>query len=249
MSNKEKRERAKERLRKRVEDATELVGKKTKKETRYDEDNNKKECDHVWIESYESRDHTEITYSCENCFDRKTEKQTFEPYKFKLLPHELKNHGPAEHHLDTRKYAAPSDAIKIKGNLILRNKIFDNCFKNRVITNVNVTGLEEKSDILDTIIPKIIVDECVASKTLLEKIQEQGYNVWYLGKGLPDEEIFKIVEEQKAILVTEDEEFHNKVLDDKLTHDPIFVIRNIENVMDNVGVIQRHMKRFEEKRR
>jgi hypothetical protein len=27
------------------------------------------------------------------------------------------------------------------------------------------------------------------------------------------------------------------------------VIRNIENVMDNVGVIQRHMKRFEEKRR
>ncbi len=174
-------------------------------------------------------------------------KPEIEPYKFKLLPHELKNHGPAEHHPDPRKYTAPIDTIKKKGNLIERNKMFDNCFKNRVITNVNVTGLEEKSDILDTIIPKIIVDECVASDKLLEKIQEQGYHIWYLGKGLPDEEIFKIVEEQKAILVTEDEEFHNKMLDDKLTHDPIFVIRNTENVMDNVGVIKRHMRRFEEK--
>jgi len=248
MSNKEKRERAKERLRKRVEVATEFVGKKTKRETRYDENDNKKECDHVWKKSYESEDHIEIVYHCENCFIHKTEKQkVLEPYKFKLLPHELKNHGPAEHHKNTRKYTAPSERISLKGNLILRNKIFNNCFKNKVITNVNVTGLEEKSDILDTIIPKIFVDECVMSLKLLEKIQEIGYNVEYLGRGLLDEEIFKTVEEQKAVLVTEDKEFHDKVLNDKPTHDPIFISRDTDKVLENVGVIQRHMKRFEEK--
>ena len=247
MTNREKRERAKERLRKRVEAATEFTSKKTKNESIDDENDNKKECVHIWIKQYETKDHTEIIYSCENCFDRKTEKQTFEDFKFKFSPYEIKNHGPAEHHKDTRKYTASIEQIELKGNLILRNKIFNNCFKNRVITNVNVTGLEEKSEILDTIIPKIIVDECVMSLKLLEKIQEIGYNVEYLGRGLLDEEIFKKVEEQKAILVTEDKEFHDKVLDDKPTHDPIFIARNTDKILENVGVIQRYMKRFEEK--
>ena len=241
MSKRKKRE---ENLRRRVAAIAKSLEKDNKEKI------NKKhhvtaKCVHVWNKFCESEDHTEIEYYCDNCHVHKTEKQTFEHYKFKLLPHELKNHGPAEHHLDPRKYTAPLESIRLRGDLIQRNKIFNNCFRSKVITNVNVTGLEEKSEILDTLIPKIIVDECVTSLKLLEKIQEIGYNVEYLGRGLPDEEIFKTVEEQNAVLVTEDKEFHDKVLHNKPTHDPIFVSRNTEKVLENVDVIQRYMKRFE----
>ncbi len=206
------------------------------------------DCNHVWVFHNKSEDHTEIEYYCDECHNHKTEKQEQkEQYKPKLLPHEIKNHGPAEHHIDSRKYTAPAEKIQLDGDLIARNKIFDNCFQNRVIINVNITGLEEKSNVLDTIIPKIIVDECVANSTLIKKIKELGYNVWYLGRGLPDDEIFKVVKEQNAILVTEDEEFHNRVLDDLPIHDPIFIVRNTDIILENVGVIQRYMKRFEEK--
>ena len=239
-----KRKRREENLRKRVKAITSPPIKDTKKNTNNKEQNNE-ECIHEWKKHHESRDHTELVYFCENCYNQKTEKQTFEHYKFKLLPHELKNHGPAEHHVDSRKYTAPLEQIILKGDLIKRNQIFNNCFQNKIISNVDVTGLEEKSEILDRIIPKIIVDECVANKTLLKKIQESGYHVWYLGRGLSDEEIFKIVIEQTAILITEDEEFHNKVLDQKLTHDPIFIHRDTSAILENMGVIKRHMKKFE----
>jgi hypothetical protein len=204
-----------------------------------------KNCEHVWKVFCNLENSAEIEYSCEKCLIHKTETKSHNEFKPKLLPHELKNHGPAEHHHDPRKYTAPLEKIILKGDLIEKNKIFNNCLQNKVLTNNNVTGLDEKSEILDDIIPKIIVDECVANDTLIKKIQECGYDVGYLGPGLSDEEIFQKVLKIKAVLVTEDKEFHNRVLDDKPTHDPIFVSRHTEHVIENAEIIQRHMKQFE----
>jgi len=206
-----------------------------------------KNCDHVWKVFCNVEDSSEIEYTCEKCLIHKTDTKSPELFESKLLPHELKNHGSAEHHKDTRKYTAPLEPISMKGDKIERNRIYNNCFKNKLITNVNVTGLEEKLVILDEVIPKIIVDECVASHKIIEKIAEAGYDVKFLKRGLADDVIFGVVNQQKAILVTEDREFHNRILDYKLTHDPIFVSRDTDHVLDNVGVIQRHMKRFEKK--
>ena len=106
--------------------------------------------------------------------------------------------------------------------------------------------MENKIKEVDKIIPKIILDECVANPTLIKKIQELGYNVWYLGRKLSDDEILLVVEKQNAVLVTEDKEFHNRVLDNKPIRDPIFVGRNTNQIIENVEVIQKHMKQFEE---
>ncbi|EIJ64984.1 hypothetical protein BD31_I0781 [Candidatus Nitrosopumilus salaria BD31] len=242
MSKRKKRE---ENLRRRVAAIAKSMKKETKKNIVLKKDYAKKVCDHVWIKHHEVEDHTEIVYFCDHCHNQKKIKQTFEHYKFKFLPHELKKHGPAEHHSDPRKYTAPPKPLLLKGSLIQRNNIFNRCFVNKLVTNTNVTGLKEKSEILDNIIPKIILDECVASMKLLEKIQECGYHIEYLGRGLSDYEIHEIVEEQHAILVTEDKEFHHSVLKNKLTYDPIFIGRNTENILENVGIIQKHMKKFE----
>ena len=226
------RKKRRENSRKRIEEALDPTKKKTR---------------HKWEKSYESEDHTEIVYHCIWCSEKKTEKKTFNILEPTFQPHEKIKPGPSEHHKDPRKYTAPKNPVELMGDLIQKNKIFDNCLKNGKITKLDAVGLEEKLKILDRIIPKIIVDECVASEKILEKIQECGYNVLYLGKGLSDDEIFKIIEKQKAVLVTEDEEFYDRVQKDKPTYDPIFIVRNTEKIMENIGVIQRHMKRFEEK--
>jgi hypothetical protein len=200
--------------------------------------------EHDWKKHHESEDHTEIVYYCNNCHIQKTEKQIFEHFKPKLLPHHMINHGPAERHHDPRKYSAPKTPVHLIGDIIQKNEIFNRCKNNQKIKS-DVNNLEEKAKILSTIIPAIILDECVASLKLLEKIQESGYDVSFLGRGLPDKEIYNKVLEIKGILVTEDEEFHQNVYRDKFSTLPIFVSRNSELVMQNSEIINKAMRRFE----
>ena len=208
---------------------------------------NSKTCKHVWVKHHESEDHDEITFYCDECHIHKTEKQVFEQFKPKLEPHEMKNHGPSETHKDPRKYYAPNTAIILKGNKVQKNEILKRCVDNKKIDQINVNGLDKKIEILNEVIPDIVIDECVANQTLLKNIQEIGYNVCFLGRGLSDDMIFDIVEKQKAILVTEDVEFHYSVSKNELTYDPIFITSNNEHVLKNTSIIESHMKKFEVK--
>ena len=57
-------------------------------------------------------------------------------------------------------------------------------------------------------IPTIILDECIYSDTLHEKVHALGYNVLFMGSGLPDDKIREyIMQNPKTVLVTADKEF------------------------------------------
>jgi rRNA-processing protein FCF1 len=204
-----------------------------------------KNCEHVWKVFCNLENSMEIEYSCEKCLIHKTETKSYKKFESNLLPHELKNHGPAQHHINPRRYTAPSKSHMLIGDMVEKTMIFQRCLQTGIIKK-NVIGMENKIKVVDKIIPKIIIDECVANSTLIKKIQELGYNIWYLGRKLSDDEILEVVEKQNAVLITEDKEFHNRVLDNKPIRDPIFVSRNTNQIMENVGVIQKHMRQFEE---
>ena len=141
-------------------------------------------------------------------------------------------------------FVAPSSMISWDGNPIQKNKIFNRCAKNGIITKKDVTDLEEKWIILDSIIPKIIVDQCVANTKLLEKLKKWGYDGLYLGKDCPDD-IFSVAGGKNSVLVTEEGEFYEKIGDKKVYHVPIFISpdSDMENV--NAGKIVAHMQLFE----
>jgi len=143
------------------------------------------------------------------------------------------------------KYTLHQSLISWDGDIIQKNKIFDRCAQNGIITKKDATGLEEKSIILDSIIPKIIVDESVASSELIEKLKKQGYDGMYLGEGHPDEEIFRVTGGKNTVLVIEEKEFYEKIHDNKVYHVPIFIERNADMVNYNVGKIVAHMQLFE----
>jgi len=209
---------------------------------------NPKTCKHNWIVHHESEDKSETEYYCDECHDHKIEKQIHEQFKPKLKLHEMKKRwGPGKSHKNERHYYAPTTPIALKGNKIQKNEILKRCVGNKKILHVNAEGLDEKIEMLNDIIPEIVIDECVANQTLLKNIQEIGYDVCFLGRGLPDDEIFDIVEKQNAILVTEDEEFHYRVSKNELTYNPIFITSNNEHVLKNTSIIESHMRKFEVK--
>ena len=201
---------------------------------------------HDWKILYESEDKTEIIYHCYYCNDKHIVKKKFNYFKPTLMPHTLKRKGPAEYHPEPRKYSARAEEIHEKGDIIQKNEIYKRCLTNGKIKHSGNPSLEEKSEIVSQIIPPIVLDECVDRSTLMEKIQESGYDVHYLGRGLDDlDHILPFLIEHKAVLVTEDKEFFQIVTTSKLTLDPIFIERNAEKVMDNLGTILRYMKKLE----
>jgi len=149
-----------------------------------------------------------------------------------------------EDHLEPT-FTAPSSLISWDGDPIQKNKIFNRCAQNGIITKRDATGLEEKSIILDSIIPKIIVDECVASTKLLETIKKWGYDGLCLGKDSPAGEVFRVAGGKNAVLVTEEGEFYEKIHDYKIYHVPIFISTNPEMLNENIGKIVAHMHLFE----
>jgi len=143
------------------------------------------------------------------------------------------------------KYTLPSSLVGWDGDMIQKNKIFNRCAANGIITKRDATDLKEKSIILDSIIPKIIVDESVASSELFEKLREQGYDGMCLGRGQPDEEVFRICLGKNMVLVIEENEFYDRIHDNKIYHVPIFISTNPELLNESVGIIVKHMQLFE----
>ena len=57
-------------------------------------------------------------------------------------------------------------------------------------------------------IPIILLDECIYSESLHEKVHDMGFNVLFMGSGLPDDKIREyIMQNPKTVLVTADKEF------------------------------------------
>jgi len=146
-------------------------------------------------------------------------------------------------------FVAPSSMISWDGDPIQKNKIFNRCAKNGIITKIDATDLEEKWIILDSIIPKIIVDESVASTKLLETIKKWGYDGLYLGKDSLDGEVFRVAGGKNAVLVIEEGEFYDKIQDYKIYHVPIFISRNADLINENIVTIVKHMRLFEKIRK
>jgi len=143
------------------------------------------------------------------------------------------------------KYTLPSSLVGWDGDMIQKNKIFNRCAANGIITKRDATDLKEKSIILDSIIPKIIVDESVANSELFEKLRAAGYDGMCLGRGQPDEEVFRICLGKNMVLVIEENEFYARIHDNKIYHVPIFISTNPELVNESVGIIVKHMQLFE----
>ncbi len=143
------------------------------------------------------------------------------------------------------KYTLPSSLVGWDGDMMQKNRIFNRCAANGIITKRDATDLKEKSIILGSIIPKIIVDESVASSELFEKLREQGYDGMCLGRGQPDEEVFRICLGKNMVLVIEENEFYARIDDNKIYHVPIFISTNPELLNESVRIIVAHMQLFE----
>ncbi len=60
----------------------------------------------------------------------------------------------------------------------------------------------------DSLLPTIILDECIYSESLHEKVNALGYNVLFMGSGLPDDSIRSYMRKNpKNVLITADKEF------------------------------------------
>jgi len=188
------------------------------------------------LEEFSDYDHLEEKPELESTIPKTKELETVSDYDHLEEP-VLENPKP--------KFVAPTSMISWDGDPIQKNKIFNRCADNGIITKKDATGLEEKLIILDSIIPKIIVDQCVASTKLLETIKRWGYDGLCLGKDSPEGEVFRVAGGKNTILVTEVGEFYEKICDYTIYHVPIFVSRDSDMINQNVGKIIAHMHLFE----
>lgn len=204
------------------------------------------ETEHRWKKYPDLHNNTQIKYICGICYEQKTEEiLPIKKFEYTKQPHEIKHHGPAEHHPNPRKYTAPKKEKSWKGNQQKKEELFNRCVKNnKILSSENPTFIEI-NDSLDKIIPLLILDECSSHPTLFKKLEDMGYDGKYLARGTQDDDILKEVIEKNAILVTEDKEFYNRVLKTEHTHDPIFLARNSEKLMENLHLIIKQMRKFE----
>jgi uncharacterized protein with PIN domain len=87
----------------------------------------------------------------------------------------------------------------------------------------------------------LILDECVASERLIEKLKNEGFDGEFLGRGLSDPQVAAKTEEKNGILVTEDSEFYESRR--KIEPRPCFV-RKDDSIDNMVLLIKRHMTDF-----
>ncbi|MBS1269055.1 MAG: hypothetical protein MAG458_01791 [Nitrosopumilus sp.] len=206
----------------------------------------KNDCEHKWEEyCKDENDYTKIEYYCTVCNEHEIKRRPLKKeYKYTILPHEIKNHGKAEYRPNFRKYPPPEKAISWKGNLQKKEEIFNRCIKNkRISLSENIPFSET---LLGKIIPLLILDENAAHPTLIKKLEEEGYDGEFLGRGLKDPDVYREVVRKNAILVTEDEDFQIDIIHDKRTYDPIYIRRDTNQLMENLDLILKHMRKFEE---
>ncbi len=202
------------------------------------------EIDHDWKKLRDSEDNSQTNYYCNNCFEHKIVKNVLKKeFQFTVLPHEIKNHGKSEYHPKFRKYPPPEKAISWKGNMQKKEEIFNRCIKNKRVSPSDNPIFTDTS--LDNIIPLLILDENAAHPTLIKKLEDEGYDGEFLGRKLKDPEVYREIIKKNAILVTEDEDFQIDVINDESTHDPIYIRRDVNQLMENLNIILKHMRKFE----
>jgi len=203
-----------------------------------------KKSDHDWKMSWEEGNVRHLF--CRNCFQKKEEQIIHQELVFKVLPTDIKKLGarPKEEiKPDEKKYRAPEKPEIWHGNHDKKRSIFVRCMQNGLFQEDN--NISDDELILKIgIIPLIIIDECVSDPVFIKLIVNEGYDVEYLGRGLEDLQIKKMVEEKNAVLVTEDNEFFHLAYN--LLNGVCFVSNN-EDPNVRLGKIIHHMRKFEQK--
>lgn len=83
----------------------------------------------------------------------------------------------------------------------------------------------------------IIIDECIYSEKLMEKLEEEGLNIKYLGYGKKDDEIERYVKRYDTLLVTADTEF-----DTHFGWNQSLLINSNDSLQDKVQLIRAFAK-------
>lgn len=188
-------------------------------------------------------DHTETMYgvkvirrNSQNQSKHETEKQI----DVSLMPHRLKNHGPAEHKFDKIKYSASVSPYEKSGNAKAKISICD-----RILNEKSALfSDEQKISEFAKKIPRLILDENIEKEKLAIHLNENGYDVIFLGRGVPDQLICKHAVQKNAIVVTADVDFALPLYRNEQKYEPIYIDQKTESLPENVRVISQKMEMF-----
>lgn len=130
---------------------------------------------------------------------------------------------------------------------LLENKGSKKLFKNIARSKEKITIepdfqsrkvlLERK--VIDSEIPEIVIDECIACSKLIRGLTKIGYQVTFLGQGVPDSQILSYVKTNNAVLISQDNE-----LETSLYWNKSLLIENEYSPRDNLRIIESWMMQF-----
>lgn len=154
---------------------------------------------------------------------------------FEITPSIRRLKGVVQKNLNPQRYFAPSSAIAWVGNKSKKNSLFMHLKEiNNNSQNLTIEEFEQK-------LKPLILDECIASERLIEKLKNEGFDGEFLGRNLTDPQVAAKTEEKSGILVTEDSEFYESRR--KIEPRPCFV-RKDDSIDNMVLLIKRHMDEF-----
>jgi len=183
------------------------------------------------VHSYRERSETEVY--CDTCGDIQLKQDIL---YFEITPSIHKVKGVVQKNTNPQRYFAPLLAVAWVGNKSKKNFLYEH-FKEIIQTqskNLSIEEFEQK-------LRPLILDECVASERLIEKLKNEGFDGEFLGRGLSDPQVAAKTEEKNGILVTEDSEFYESRR--KIEPRPCFV-RKDDSIDNMVLLIKRHMSDF-----
>lgn len=149
-----------------------------------------------------------------------------------LLPHRLKNHGPADHKFDKIKYSASKLSYEKSGNLKAKITICNEILKEKSDSYTE----EQKISEFNKKIPSLILDENIEKEKLSHHLTEKGYDVIFLGRGIRDKIICNHAIQKNAIIVTADVDFTVSLRDEQ-KYEPIYIDQKSDSLPENIRVI------------
>jgi uncharacterized protein with PIN domain len=181
------------------------------------------------VHNFKERSQTEAY--CVICGDIKS-KQEINYFEITPSIHKLK--GVVQKNLNPQRYFAPSSPVAWIGNESKKNYLFARFKDVNSTSNLSIEEFKQK-------LKPLILDECIASHRLIEKLQNEGYDGEFLGRNLTDPQVAAKTDEKGGILVTEDSEFYESRR--KIEPKPCFV-RKDDSIDNMVLLIKRHMDEF-----
>lgn len=180
------------------------------------------------VHNYHER--SDIDVYCTICGDIQS-KQNIEYFEITPSIHKVRI---AQKNPNPQKYYAPLSAVVWVGNHSKKKSLFLHFNEITSSQNIPIEEFEQK-------LRPLILDECIASQRLIEKLKNEGFDGEFLGRGLSDPQVAAKTDEKGGILVTEDSEFYESRR--KIEPMPCFV-RKDDSINNMVFLIKRHMDEF-----